>query len=124
MRSNNVERVMVKANAHVFNINKLLKRVKSDIFVDFICSDNKRLLITTNKVAATSNLNIIKKYVKNLNDISSSDIMSLMLSQSKSYLKILDISYFVKDTNLFILSNIIESVIKSNYIFNNTILAL
>jgi len=42
---------MAKANAHVSNINQLLKGVKSEVSVDFICSDNKGLLLTTNKVA-------------------------------------------------------------------------
>ena len=124
MRLNNAKRVMAKANTYISNINRFLKGVKSEISVDFICSDNKELLITTNKVAVTSDLNIIKKYIKNFNDINSSNIISLRLLQSKSYLKILSISYFVKDTNLFISSNIIESVIKTNYIFNNIVLAL
>jgi len=115
---------MTKANTYISNINRFLKGVKSDISVDFICSSNKRLLIITNKVAVTSDLNIIKKYIKNFNDINSSNIMSLRLLQSKYYLKILSISYFVKDTNLFISSNIIESVIKINYIFNNIVLTL
>ena len=115
---------MTKANTYISNINKFLKGVKSDISVDFICSSNKRLLIITNKVAVTSDLNIIKKHIKNFNDINSSNIMSLRLLQSKYYLKILSISYFVKDTNLFISSNIIESVIKINYIFNNIVLTL
>ena len=124
MRLNNVKRVMTKANTYISNINRFLKGVKSDISVDFICSSNKRLLIITNKVAVTSDLNIIKKHIKNFNDINSSNIMSLRLLQSKYYLKILSISYFVKDTNLFISSNIIESVIKINYIFNNIVLTL
>jgi len=49
--------------------------------------------------------------------------MSLRFSWSKSYLKILDILYFIEDTNLPITSDIIESVIHSTYIFNDTILA-
>jgi len=77
--SNNFERVMTKANAHVLNINRLLKKVKSDIYMDFIRSDNKELLITTNKVAVIFNLNIIKKYMKDSNDMDYSDIMSLRL---------------------------------------------
>ena len=107
---------MVKANAHVSNINKILKRIKSKIFINFIWSNNKRLLITTNKVAAVSNLNIIEKYVKDLNDVDS-NIMSPRLSQSKLYLKILGITYFVKDTSLSLLSDIIERVIKSTSYF-------
>ena len=69
MSTNNVSRVMAKANAHVSNINQLLKGVKSEVSVDFICSDNKGLLLTTNKVAISSNLNIIEKYLKDSNDI-------------------------------------------------------
>ena len=112
---------MAKANTYV---NRLLKRVKFKIFVNFIYSDNKKLLITTNKVATISNLNIIKKYVKDLNNINLNNIMSLRLPKFKSYLKILSILYFVKDTNLPISFDIIESIIKSNHIFNNIVLAL
>jgi len=77
--SNNAEKVMAKANIYISNINRLLKRVKSEIFVDYICSNNKRLVITTNKVAAISDLNIIKKYMKNLNNVDSNSIMNLRL---------------------------------------------
>ena len=123
IKSNNVERIMAKAHAHVSNINKLLKGVKSEILVDFIHSDNKRLLITTNKVVATSDLITIKKYVKEFNNIDLNDIISSRLPQSKPYFKILGISYFVEDINLHISSDIIESIIKSNQIFNNIVLA-
>jgi len=80
---------MVKANIHVSNINRLLKGVKSEIFIEFIHSNNKRLLITTNKVAVISNLNIIEKYIKDFNNVDLNDIISLGLLQSKSYLKII-----------------------------------
>jgi len=79
--NNSSQKVKPKIN---MIINRLLKRVKSGISVDFICSNNKRLLITTIKVAAISDLNIIEKYIKELNDIDLNDIMSLRLSQSKS----------------------------------------
>ena len=77
---------MVKANIHVSNINRLLKGVKSEIFIEFIHSNNKRLLITTNKVAVISNLNIIEKYIKNLNNVDLNDIISPELLQS--YIKL------------------------------------
>jgi len=48
--------------------------------------------------------------------------MSPRLPQSKSYLKILGISYFVKDTNLSISLDIVKSVIKDTYICDNTVL--
>ena len=71
---------MLKANAYILNLNRFLKRVKSEYFVDFIYTNNKRLFITTNKVAITSNLNIIKKYIKDLNNIGYNDIESSRLS--------------------------------------------
>lgn len=112
MGSNSTEKVMTKVNIYVSNINRLLKRVKSEISVDFIQS---------NKVAATSDLNIVKKYMKDLNSINFNDIMSSRLPQLKSYLKILGILYFVEETNLPISSNIIKSVMKSTYVFNDIV---
>ena len=113
---------MAKVNTYVFNINRLLKGVKSEILVDFIQSDNKRLLTTTNKVATTSNIDIVEKYIKDLNNIDSNDIMSPRLPQYKSYLKILGILYFVKDTNFPIFSDIVGIIIKSTHIFNDIVL--
>lgn len=49
--------------------------------------------------------------------------MSPRLLQSKLYLKILSIPYFVKNTNLSLLSNIVERVIKLTYIINDIVLA-
>jgi len=108
---------------HITNINRLLKGVKSKILADYICSDNKGIVVMTNKVTTSSNLNIVEKYMKELNDINLNDIISTKLSQSKSYLKILDISYFIDNTNLSVISDIIERVIKSTQIFNNIVLA-
>jgi len=49
MRSNNSERMMAKTNIYVSNINRLLKRVKSEISIDFIQSDNKSYLLLLTK---------------------------------------------------------------------------
>lgn len=49
--------------------------------------------------------------------------MSPRLLQSKSYLKILGILYFVNDTNLPVISDIIKQVIKTTYLSKDTILA-
>ena len=122
MSTKNSERVMVKSNAHKTNINRPLKGIKSDISADYIHFDSKEIIIMTNKIAITSDLNIIEKYMKELNNVDTTNVMSPRLLQSKSYLKILDISYFVKDTNLSITSDIIESVIKSTYILNDIVL--
>lgn len=89
----------------------LLKNIKSEVSADYICSDNKDIIVITNKVAAFFNLNIMEKYIKDLNYVDSNNIISPRLPQSKSYLKILSISYFVKDTNLSIILDIIKRVI-------------
>ena len=104
------------------NINQFLKSIKSENYADLIHSDNREIIITTNKVVLTLDMNTIKKYMKNLNDVDLNEVMSPRLPQLKSYLKILGILYFIKDTNFSVTVNIIEIVIKSTHIFNNTVL--
>ena len=108
------ERVMVQFNTYIININRLLKGVKSEISADYIYSNNKRIVIMTNKIAISSDLNIMEKYMKELNNVELNDVINIRLLQSKFYLKILGIPYFPKDTNLFVIPDIIEKVIKSN----------
>ena len=52
-------KIIVKSNMHIFNINRLLKGVKSDISANFIYFDNKDIIITTSKVAVFLDFNII-----------------------------------------------------------------
>ena len=123
MSINSAKRVMIQSNAHIANINRLLKGVKSEISADYIHSDNKEIVIMTNKIATFSDLNIVEKYMKELNDIELNNIMSSRLPQFKSYLKILGIPYFLEDTNLYVMPDIIKRVIKYIHIFNNIVLA-
>jgi len=62
--------------------------------------------------------------VKNLENIDSSQVDTPRLPQSKSYLKIIGISYF-PNGNLqdYLNSSDIENIIKQNHIFNNVTLA-
>ena len=91
--------------------------------VDFIRPDNKGIIVTTNKIAATSDLKVIEDYMKNLNNIDSNDVMSPRLLQLKSYLKILGILYLVEDTNLFLTYDIVERILEITHIFNDVVLA-
>ena len=59
MGSNNVERVIVQSNTHIANINRQFKNIKSKISVNFMHSDNKGIVINTNKIAFSSDLNIM-----------------------------------------------------------------
>ena len=89
---------------------------------DYVCLEQKDITIATNKVALSLDLQVIENYVKNVNSIDSEDIDTLCLPQSKSYLKIIGILYFIKNTNIPITSNFVKTIIKSNHIFNNIVL--
>jgi len=72
------KKVIAQSNMHV--INRLLKDIKSeDISADFICSNNKGVVITTNKIVSTSNLNNIEKYMKELNNVNLNEVISSKL---------------------------------------------
>jgi len=53
------------ASNHISNINQALKVIKSSIIADFICVDNKGIIISTNNVTLLSDLQEVKKIVKN-----------------------------------------------------------
>ena len=57
-----------------------------------------------------------------MENINSEDIELPKLLQSKSYLKIIDIPYLIENSNIPILSDFVEMIIKSNHVFNNLLL--
>jgi len=91
----------------------LLKDIKLEVSADYIHLNNKRIAITTNKVAISSNLNTVEKYIKKLNNVDANNVISSKLPQLKSYLN---------NTNLPITLDIIETVVKSTHIFSNIVL--
>ena len=105
MSSKNINIIVLETNYHIVNINRLLKNVKSDILTDFICSNNKRAIITTNKIAVASDINIMKKYIKELEDINSNNVISFYFLQFKLYLKNLEVLYYSENTLSFITYN-------------------
>jgi len=114
---------MLSSNKHIANINRVLKNIKSDVLADFAWSNHQDLIITTNKVVSLSDLSVIKNYIKNIDVITTKNIMSLCLPQSKSYLKIIDILYIMENTNMPINSSIVESIIKNTHIFNDVLVS-
>ena len=89
---------------------------------DFIKADQQELTIITNKVVSLLDLSIIEKYIKNVDAIDLEDLMLPWLSQSKSYLKILGILYFIEDINILITFSIVKNIIKTTHIFNDVCL--
>ena len=120
----NKKNFMSESGAHVLNMNRVLKNIKSDIIVDFICSDVANIVVVTNKVMAALDLQSIKQYVKDASCINSKKVDSFRLPHSKSYLKIIGFSYLQENTGNPINSNVVENIIKENHIFNNVMLVL
>ena len=123
MSINNTKNFVKDSSIHIININRSLKNIKLDIMANFICIDNKGIVISTNKVASPLDLQLIKKYVKNAHCIEAEHTESLKLSQSKSYLKIISNPYLFEQFNTCIFLDNIEKILKSNHIFNDIILA-
>ena len=100
MNSENANNFIGNLSSYVTNINRALKNIKSDIMADFICVKNGGLVISTNKIAGALDLQTIEKYVKNTNNIKANQIKTSRLSQSKSFLKIIDIPFISNFTNI------------------------
>jgi len=122
MSTNNANKFVKDSSVHIANINRTLKNIKSDVIADFICIKNKDVVISTNKVASSLDLQSIEKYVKNAQCIDTEQMESLRLFQSKLYLKIISILYLSEHTNSCITSNNIENILKNNHIFNDIVL--
>jgi len=114
---------MEDSSNHVTNLNKALKNIKSDVMVDFIHQEQSGITIVINKVVSLLDLQTIEKYIKTTNNIEAEGVEVLYLLQSKSYLKVIDISYLGEFTNTSINSDTVEDIIKKNHIFNNIALA-
>ena len=119
MSIGNRNKFIESLSSHINNLNRALKNIKLDVMADFTCSDQAGITIVMNKVTALLDLQMIEKYVKQANQIDSENIKTSQLPQSKFYLKIIGILYLLENTNTTILADIVETIIKSNHIFNN-----
>ena len=124
MSKENSDKFMSSASIYIANINRALKNIKSSILVDYIWRDSTGVIIVTNKVALPSNLQTIENVVKNVENINLDDIETPWLPQSKFYLKIMGIPFFIKNTNVPISADFVKTAIKSNHIFDNLSLIL
>ena len=120
MNSNNNSIFMKNSSLHVANINKHLKNTKSEVLVNYIQSDPLDITIVTNKISQQSDLQIIDQYVKNSNNINTLQVEESHLPQSKSYLKIIGIPFFIHgNTQECLTSSDVKTILKQNQIFNN-----
>ena len=108
------------------NLNRNLRNSKFKILVDFICSNLLSITVVTNKVSLNFDLLTIEKYIKNLENIDSTQVETPQLPQLKSYLKIINILYYSHgsyNSQECLWSKYVEYIIKQNQIFDNIILA-
>ena len=119
----NKAKFMESSSTYITNLNRALKNIKLKAMADFICIDWTGIIIVTNKVVSSFNLQMIEKYIKNINYINSNEVNTPCLPQSKSYLKIIGIYYLLENTNTPILADVVKIIIKDNHIFNNITVA-
>ena len=120
MSNNNIIKFMRNSLTHVTNINRALRNLKSEILVNFICSDPLGIMVVTNKVSLQSDLQIIEHYIKNSDDINALQVEVPRLPQSKLYLKIIGISFFPHGNSQdWLTPDDVEIIIKQNQIFDN-----
>ncbi len=123
INNENIKKFITSPSKHIANLNQALKGIKTDIFIDFIYNNHQSIIVIANKVASPSDLSVVENYIKNIHTIDTNNIQSTCLLQSKLYLKILGILYIFKGTNTPIDTKVMETIIKSTYIFNNTHIA-
>jgi len=119
MGSSNSKTFFKSLSDHITNLNHTFRGIKSNSIIDFIYINHCGLIVIVNKVAIPSELCVVKNYIKNTTSVDLNNVQFTYLLQSKLYLKILDISYLIKSTNMPINLSVVESIIKSTHIFDN-----
>ena len=76
----NITKFIAFSNNHIVNLNRALKNIKSEVIADYVFSEPISITIVTNKIVSSSDLQIVKNYVKNVENINSEDIKTPRLS--------------------------------------------
>jgi len=90
---------MGKANSYIFQINALLKNIKSNLWAKFICPFPGGLSINTNNVPSPSDLSTMEKYLKSIASTNNKKVLAPWLPQFKLYLKITGIPFIQPNDN-------------------------
>ena len=62
------------SSKNIANLNRALKNIKLDVMANFVHMNQASITIITNKVATSLDLQTIKKYIKNTNQIDSDNV--------------------------------------------------
>jgi len=79
INNKNKTRFIESSSKHIANLNRVLKNIKSDVMANFVYMDQAGII--TNKVTTFLNLQIIKRYIKNTNQINSDNVETPLLPQ-------------------------------------------
>ena len=80
MNEENKQNLIEKSSTYVTNINKALKNIKSEVMVNFVWVETSGIIIVTNKVTLSLDLQIIENYIKNANYIDTNGVKVSRLS--------------------------------------------
>jgi len=115
----NANIIRSSASFHINFINRHLKKTNSNTLANFIYIKKFGIIVITNQVTSVQDIGIIKKVPKEFENINQDLIKSSHLLQSKLYLKILDLPYYLENTNNSITSELVKEMIKNFHIFND-----
>ena len=121
MTKSNAELIMKSVHKQITNINEHLKNSNSDIIADFICLSNNGVIITKNRPANATELSRIENFLKKIDNIDLISIEAPHLPKSKSYMKIVGLSYNSKLG--MITPGFIKGVLKETHLFKDATLA-
>ena len=116
----NTELIMKLAHKQITNINEHLKNSNSDIITDFIRLSNNGVIITTNRPANATKLLRIENFLKKIDNIDLISIETPHLLKSKSYMKIVRLSYNSELET--ITPDFIEGILKEMHLFKDATL--
>ena len=70
----NKKNFMKKNSTHIANMNKVLKNIKMKVMINFVQLDPSSIVIMTNKVTSSLDLQIIENYIINTNCINTDGV--------------------------------------------------
>jgi len=82
MSKEDTNKFIASFSSYIANINRALKNIKSDAMTDYVQQESIGVIIVTNKVALSFNLQVIKNFIKNVEIINFKDIESSWLNQN------------------------------------------
>jgi len=94
-----INTIIGEANFYIFQINILLKNIKSALKAKFIWPCPRGISINTNNIPSSSDLTIMECYLRSVVGTNNNKILAPCLLQSKSYLKIIGIPYLQSSGN-------------------------